>query len=229
MAIQLSNQHVTVVGKTDSGKSVFGLNLLQSYYKSGWKIVIIDIGASWSHFATTREQSTIERPHLYRGNLKATRHLAVEYYVPDTPGYNDKTLYNLYAQALEEGNIILYHDEVIGIATGGQSITTLDRVLSQGRKKYCIGFFCTQRPKNIPRLILTQSSYIVCFKLTDVEDADVMAKRMHIDALLDKKGNVNVNAWKANFQYFEYFEKTMDKAVLRPALPESSARRVKVL
>jgi hypothetical protein len=217
--MKLTNEHVSIIGKTRSGKSVFGLHLLQKYYDAGWKIVIIDIADTWSHFATVKEQSTIEKPHLYAGSLSRTRSRAVEYYVPS--GMHDPVLASLYIQALRERNIVLYHDEIVGIASASAPIPEMDRVLSQGRKKYCIGIFCSQRPKNIPRMILTQSQYICCFSLTDAEDIDVMSKRLH--------SKLSPDSWEVPHSYYEYDEAHMKHARYHAPLPESEKRRVEVL
>lgn len=183
-----------MVGKTGSGKSYFAEKLLREYFRKGWNVVIIDIENKIDTFTPYRKQehATLSKPVKYdpkRGIARAT------YYVPSLPGYRDETLEQLYQDCLQTSYTVVFHDEIVGIATANQYPLGLLQLYSQGRKKNVAGIVLTQRPVDVPRMIVTQASLVACFRLTDQDDRKIMSKKLGLPAL-------NYDSWKEKYSFF---------------------------
>ncbi len=203
-------QHIVIEGKTGSGKSFFGMKLLQRFYNNNWNIVFIDVGHSIHTYAKWYEGGTLERPKLYNGTLDTRNR--VTYYVPTIPAWKDSTLADLYQQCLHTSYTVVYHDEIIGIATDSQYPVGLVQVYSQGRKNNVVGIICTQRPVSIPRICLSQSGIVVAFRTVDTDDIKVIARR------INRPDITSSNAWLVPYDFYLYNEEKMDSGEYRSPL-----------
>ena len=202
------DQHYVLTGKTGSGKSFYGSWLLHRYYMANWHIVYIDIEAKVETFAKPGEVGILRKPHLYKEQIR--RSSRVTYYVPSLPGWSDAKLEQIYEQALQQPYTIIYHDEIIGIATESQFPNGLVRLYSQGRKKHVLGIICTQRSVCIPKICLSQAGIVAAFYMSDEDDKKKIAKRI---GLYETELQ-----WEDQYGYYFYNEQTMDKAEYRPPL-----------
>jgi hypothetical protein len=211
-----NDEHIVLAGKTGSGKSFFAEDLLEQFYKGGWRIIIIDINDYWAKsFAEPHEKTTVKRPYKIEEDLYPDRQVGL--YVPHLPGWEDPILEEIYQKALEWGHTIVYHDEIIGIANERNAPQGLLRIFSQGRKFHTIGIVATQRPVGIPKMLLSQSNHVISFILVDPDDGEVMAKRMGQE-IMKEKGN----GLKKRFQFWHYHEPTMQEAELHDKIVRKS-------
>ncbi len=99
-------------------------------------------------------------------------------YVPSLPGWDDVVLSNLYRECMIRKGIIIYHDETIGLVSDNQYPDGFLEVWSRGRKHGVAGWCASQRAFGIPKIIISQSEHLVCFKVDDEDDKIRMAKAM---------------------------------------------------
>jgi len=159
MDIRLPNasDRTSVIGRTGSGKTQFGMWLLstQSFDTMPW--VIIDykgdeLIGKIAGIKPITYKSVPEKPGLYL--LKV---------LPD----EESELSDFFRKVWERGGIGIYIDEGYMI---GQRDKWFNSCLTQGRSKRIPMIILSQRPLWLSRFVFSESSYFFVFDLTDNDD-----------------------------------------------------------
>jgi energy-coupling factor transporter ATP-binding protein EcfA2 len=154
------SERVFIVGTTGSGKTTLAKALL---YKSP-NVVILDpkrtfnLPEGWDHVIYTNfneiKRHKDEETVIYRPTLEEME-----------KGTND-----FFEWVFDRGNTLLYIDEVMRVVNGTRIGKGYATCLQLGRERGVGVWSATQRPANIPLVVMTESEHYFVFRLRNIED-----------------------------------------------------------
>lgn len=171
MVLPTLKQRVAVIGKTGSGKSVFGLWLLSRAAFHEQPFVIVDY----------KHDELIE--HIDYAPVIGYDE------IPKQPGIyilrphpsEDEQMEGFLRKVWERGRVGLYFDETAELPKHyGKG--ALHACLTQGRSKRIPVIACTQRPTGVAPAIFTEADFFACFYLQKPEDVQSFARYTPWDA-----------------------------------------------
>ena len=167
-----ANKHVLVCGATGTGKSI-----LAEYYLRGYQYVIkLD---TKDETAERRKKGLplwegLEegRDYTVCSNFEELDEIETDKIIYCPPFYEQtEELFNQFFDwVFLRENTIVWIDEVMGLATSYKMPRALLRCYTQGRSKNVGLWACSQRPKGIPAIILSNSDYYFIFNLNNIND-----------------------------------------------------------
>lgn len=163
------NEHVTLMGKTGSGKTYFAQHALSSV----GRLIVFDPKAN------LRERFKLQKPSqkimraFHRGDPARIQ------IVPPRGTFQDQ--FDFYETIFEDiyhtQDCYVYIDEVYRVTpmTGGYWFTSL---YTQGRELNISMWCSTQRPSRIPQFILSEPEWLIAFRLNKKDDRAKAAETM---------------------------------------------------
>lgn len=159
------NDRVFIVGTTGSGKTTLAKALLYGLPN----VVILDpkhtfrLPETWQHVTLTDmgEVQRFKGPEtmIFRPTLDEM----------DTM-LSQRTSDPFFHWVFERGNTYLYIDEVMRVTAGNRIGKGYATVLQLGRERGIGCWSATQRPANIPLVVMTESEHYFVFRLRNIED-----------------------------------------------------------
>jgi energy-coupling factor transporter ATP-binding protein EcfA2 len=186
MDIQLkASERWLFVGRTGSGKSTLAKDFLKILAAKNWQIAIIDsVGHDYTlnrkkkHYYNRFKRNqigTIDDPIIVRQYQK---NMKIQLFQPSMPGYDDDELIEYLWACYKQQNMIIYFDEVYGIATQNRYPDVLTVLWTQGRKRN-VGAWCsTQRPERIPEFMIGQATNMAIFAMNSQDDRVALYRRV---------------------------------------------------
>jgi hypothetical protein len=165
-------EQVTVVGQTGSGKSVWLKKLLIPYITKR-QIIIIDSKHDdvWNGMG-----KIVKTPQeIYRQKFKK---VPVVVYRPEGSYGADYGVYDeIFEWVYNRGNTVIAVDESGKVVKNANSMGKgLDDITTRGRKREILRVFGMQRPVNVPRVMLSESSRFYVKYVVDQKDRDRLAE-----------------------------------------------------
>lgn len=165
-----TNERISVIGRTGTGKSVFTDTML-NYLSKNTLVVLLDTKIEYDHIpALTMEVLTNSKRGLYRI-------YELEYYgelIDDLYYICEFLAENIF----ERGNAILVVEELGNVCKKGgrlyDQMPHTARLLQQGRAKECGFIGITQRPQEVHTTFLSQSDHIISFDVSSKHDREAM-------------------------------------------------------
>lgn len=173
-----SNDRITAVGKTGSGKTAAIKHLVWDQFKTDDAVLLV------FYDMTGEEESSLNAPVLRTLDeveeaiypADPDEKLTTLVYSPEVPTY--ESFEDLCRMVYEHGNAHLIADELMMVYRDGNSVRpTTDhhlKILTNGRKKGVGMSGATQRPVNVPLESLSEAEHIFTFKLKLGTDRDRM-------------------------------------------------------
>ena len=161
----------SVIGQTGSGKSVWTKKLIVPYIGKR-QIIILDPKHDdiWNGLGTI-----VSNPDkIWKLKFPKTE---VVIYRPDGDLASDYDAYDdIFEQVYQEGNRLLVVDETRKVVKNAQSYGKgLDDLCTRGRKRECTRIFGMQRPVEIPRICLSESTKFYVRYVVDRRDRETIA------------------------------------------------------
>jgi hypothetical protein len=168
MVLPTLKQRVAVIGKTGSGKSVFGLWLLSRAAFDLQPFVIVDY----------KHEDIVKQIDYARviGFNETPKHPGIYILRPGKPtAETDKAVEDFIWNLWERGGTGLFFDETAELPKHyGKG--AVHAVLTQGRSKRIPVIACTQRPSGVAPAIFTEADFFACFHLQKPEDVANFAR-----------------------------------------------------
>lgn len=174
------DERTFIVGMTGSGKSVMGRYIDRQWYRAGWTVLIVDQDEAWMiegmTYAEKPEDATIEHPWPITdaGRLHPTAR--VQIFVPLLPAWDDDKFLALMTECFNRGNLVIHFDELFGVVDNQHIPTIIKKLWAGGRKRHIVIIALSQRPTDIPRVIMNQAEVKMVFLLLDPDDRERMAR-----------------------------------------------------
>ena len=165
MVLPTLKQRVAVIGKTGSGKSVFGMWLLSRAAFDEQPFVIVDY----------KHDELIEQiPYAEVIGYDDLPKKPGIYILRPHPSEEEQTE-GFLRKVWERGRVGLFFDETAELPKHyGKG--ALHACLTQGRSKRIPVIACTQRPTGVAPAIFTEADYFACFYLQKPEDVQSFAR-----------------------------------------------------
>lgn len=180
--IRLNSRHrYFVVGKTNTGKTVFARYLDRAWVAARWPLVIIDQDQKFvdeekgEHYAEKPEAATVEAPWNITSTGKLEPRAPVMIFHPDLPAWSDEKFLQLMQEVFERGFIVLHFDDLFGVADGQHTPLIIRKLWTSGRKKQIPIIALVQRPVDIAKVIMNQAENFFIFLMLDPDDRERMA------------------------------------------------------
>ncbi len=167
-------------GMTGFGKSQFAKYLDRAWFNAGakeayWPILIFDQDHGWFKgtdydYAKKPELATVEQPWdiTKTGVLHETAR--VQIFHPAMPGWRDERFLSLCEQCLARGNMVLHFDELYGLVDANHIPQEVGKLWTSGRKFGITIHAISQRPADLPMVIITQSEHKIAFYIEGPAD-----------------------------------------------------------
>ena len=85
-------------------------------------------------------------------------------------------LNDMYERLFDAGLCLVYLDEIQALVHESRASDQLSRLVQMGRAKHISVWGSTLRPAAIPRMFISESDHVFCFRLRDDADKDRMAE-----------------------------------------------------
>jgi hypothetical protein len=157
-----SDERVFVAGMTGSGKSFLSQTLLMKTRS----LIVVDSKNSMNNW--NLQEITVENVEKFqRGEPMRLR-------VVD----NDDA-YTLMEIAYKRGNCTVYFDETTAVIPNPRKYPKIiTDIWTRGRSINVRGWAVTQRPVDIPKILLTEANHVFLFRLNSIDDRRRMASQM---------------------------------------------------
>lgn len=217
-----TSEHVFVAGRTGSGKTYLAQKYLAGrnfpfvavldtkgfvswpevpgtrWGKGDNNHVLIDGGKNLTLIDDIIELNFLETPNvIYRPKWEQ---LSPEY-------YNE-----FFRWCYKRRNTTVWIDEVMSVATAGKYPEYLKAILTRGRQLHVACWALTQRPADIPVIVMSEATHVFVFDLNMVQDRERMASVTGDPTLMTKPSKAtnqppskydNYNFWYFNNRYSE--------------------------
>lgn len=163
------NDRVAFVGKTQSGKTHFAGYLALSVRR----LIVIDPKGMLSNASRKRrgkyswELTEWESREARKVRADLDRGEAGRLRVPAPLSGNYEPIFR-WAYSLQ--NVTVYIDEMYGVEDGTRPGRWLNALYTRGAEMGIGVWAATQRPRNVPRVMFSESEWKVLFRLTDPDD-----------------------------------------------------------
>lgn len=170
--------HVTVVGRKGSGKSVLARRLFDSY--DGDRMVIDPTGDI--HLEPEPGLTQLTDPLPIRWPMPPDERRSTLRYAPDmkSPTYVDE-MDRAAGLAFGKGDALLWLDEVAVLTRANATPPHMRAVLHQSRHRNLSLLFCGPRPVDIDPLVLSQADYVAVFQTPNPRDRQRLADAMGLE------------------------------------------------
>lgn len=185
--IPAPNSRTVLIGKTGSGKTTFARLLLTRFYRF---VIVYDVKAmmkqsEWPDFVFVEKIDDLERLGDQRDLFGRVVNPKIIYQpvfseVPD--GGDLDSAERFFRYVYERKNTVLFIDEVYGVTVGRKIPYWYKAILTRGRERKITLISATQRPKEIPVFILSESENYVVFSLQMPQDIELLERIKGIDA-----------------------------------------------
>jgi hypothetical protein len=206
-----TDEHVFIAGMTGSGKS-----FLAEVYLAGYDYVVkLDTKGEvferrkkglpvWRGLTEGKDYTVIE--HLADIDTVETKKII---YAP-TFDEQDQEHYNaLFKWIYERENTILWIDELMSIADSPTKYPPyLRAIMTRGRSKEAVIWACTQRPMDIPTIVIANCTHYFIFNMQLPQDRKKIAEVTGMPEMLEKPMG-------RNFWYFKDGNDYVIKATLK--------------
>jgi hypothetical protein len=188
------NERVVNVGKTGSGKTYLG-----KLYCGGFQNVMV---------LDTKGTFTWDKVPVIRTFDELRKQKGGKYiYRPIDSEMNEDYYDAFFEFCYRRGETMVFVDELAQVMESASDILPNWKNIMQRGRELNVGIFnCTQRPRGIPKMALSESEHTFCFRLKLEDDRRHMSEFMGreiIDVKLQGHG-------------FFYMHESMDKAILVP-------------
>jgi len=196
-------ERAVIIGATGSGKTVMARALLRDVPR----LVVLDPKGTLGKWGLeewnedTQQRLYDREPVRVRVVLEGGR---------DSEKFWESVLQEVY----EATDLVAYIDEAYGINDSTKPGPWLNAVWTRGREFRETGIAATQRPRNIPRVFLTEAEHYFIFTLRHPEDRKYVAG--FIAPELEEKVPDKHGFW--------YFNVNQDKPIYVPSLPKDLQR-----
>lgn len=194
MSLIPTDEHVFIAGMTGSGKSYLAERYLAGYDH----VVKLDTKDE------TSERRRAGKP-VWKGLKEGTDYTVVtkledlEYvrtkkiiYVPDFEEQNLDTYNALFKWVYLRENTILWIDELMSIADNPSRYPPyLKALYTRGRSKEAVVWALTQRPMDIPTIVMANSTHFFIFNLNMPQDREKVAKATGYPEFYNLPGKYN--------------------------------------
>ena len=154
-----------IVGRTGSGKTQFGANLLAASAWDRQPYIIIN----YKHDALLNDIPNVQ--DISVSDKKLPKHPGL-YMVHPLPEKDDEQVEGWLWRIWKQGRIGLFADEAYNLPDKG----ALQAILTQGRSKHIPAIICTQRPVWLSRFCFSEADFIAVFHLNDERDQQTIRK-----------------------------------------------------
>lgn len=160
------NDRVGIFGGTGTGKSILA-QVMHASIPEGWWKLVVDITDSiiMPEALTFFDPDAI--PWEDSANLR---------FVPNVDETLEDQVNRLYLNIFYHGACWVWLDEANEVSSAHRTAFGVRKVLLQGRKAFVGHVACTPRPADISKSIITQSQYLITFRLIDFDDRQRMAR-----------------------------------------------------
>lgn len=156
------DERVFVAGMTGSGKSTFSQIMLQKTRS----LIAVDSKASMDKWGL--EDITVANVQAFEKG-EAMRLRVIE----------NEDAYQLLEIAYARGNCTVYIDEVTALIPSSRKYPKIiTDIWTRGRSRNVRGWAVTQRPVDVPRILLSEANHIIMFRLNLLDDRKRMAGQM---------------------------------------------------
>lgn len=218
--------HVTILGRKGSGKSVLAERFWRSY--PGDRLVLDPTGDVDA--GDDAEKLTLPLPSRWRPQLDITGGRAKRStlrFVPDMGAatYVDD-MDRAVGLAFVKGDCLLWVDEVGELTNAHNTPPHVRRLLHQSRHRRISMLFCGPRPLDINPLVMSQADYLAVFRLPNPADRKRVADVAGLD--LDTLEDALAEATAKEHGYIWVDQRTEDVLIMPPLphrTPKPTGRR----
>lgn len=214
MAVHIrTDEHVFVVGTTGSGKSYFAETYLASYEY----VIKLDNKDEYSERQAKGQSAWrgltegVDFEHVTHLEDLPNCTCKKIIYTPDIHEQNEEFYDEFFRFCYERGNTIVWIDELLSVASSYSLPFWLQVIATRGRSKRCSLWCCSQRPAGVPKIIISNSTHFVVYRLPAFDDRQTLYKNTGCAELLEMpKGQYT-------FWYYKVGNDNAVHAVLREA------------
>ena len=171
------------VGHTGSGKTYLATRLIDGAVPPRLPVVVIDPkGMYETPQGSGRNTWDIlgDLPRSWERRIRREKRPSL-LRVVIRPDYNvdqrmNETLNRIYERIFAAGRCLIYLDEIQALVYQTRAHPSLSRLVQMGRQKKISVWGSTLRPAAIPRMFISESDHIFCFRLRDADDRDRMSQ-----------------------------------------------------
>lgn len=205
-----TSEHVFIPGKTGSGKS-----FLAEVYLAGYDHVVKldtkgevyerrrDKKPIWLNLVEGKDFTVIE--HLRDlERVETPKIIYAPVFEEQTQEFYDALLKWVYLRE----NTVIWIDELMSIAEVGKYPPYLKALMTRGRSRNAAVWALTQRPMDIPTIVLANTTHFFVFNLNLPQDRKKMAETTGMTEFLDAPGY-------RHFWYYKDGEEDVVKATLK--------------
>jgi hypothetical protein len=188
------NERIVNVGKTGSGKTYLG-----KMYCGGFdNVMVLDTKGTF-----TWDKVPVIRSFDQLRKQKGGKFI----YRPIDSEMNEDYYDAFFEFCYRRGETMVFVDELAQVMESASDILPNWKNIMQRGRELNVGIFnCTQRPRGVPKMCLSESEHTFCFRLKLEDDRKHMAEFM---------GREIVDVPLKNHGFF-YMHESMDKAILVP-------------